>query len=218
MTYHMYVSLQGDDKILRFIMNPETGKLSPNGELAVAGGPAPMAVDPQQQFLYVGRRGVCELSSFSVDASTGDLTHIGAVSLDSDPCYIATIGRGIFYYPLITKRPPLPCTPLTQWGLSADRRLSGGIPRVAHIVFRPILAINLPLYPILLGKDPTRFGNLSLILLVDKSHPMTHRSSARKGRWGRVITVFTPQKISCISRMSRDVVSAPIRLIPLRGR
>ena len=96
MTYHMYVSLQGDDKILRFIMNPETGGLSPNGEVAVAGGPAPMAVDPQHEFLYVGRRGVCELSSFSIDAQSGDLTHLGAVALDSDPCYIGTDRSGQF--------------------------------------------------------------------------------------------------------------------------
>jgi 6-phosphogluconolactonase len=96
MAYHMYVSLQGDDKISRFIMNPQTGALDAHGEVAVPGGPAPMTVDPQRQFLYVGRRGACELSSFGIDPQTGDLTHLGAVSLDSDPCFIATDRSGKF--------------------------------------------------------------------------------------------------------------------------
>ena len=46
MAFHMYVSLQGDDQIARFLMNPETGSLEPQGAVEVAGGPAPLAIDP----------------------------------------------------------------------------------------------------------------------------------------------------------------------------
>ena len=92
----MYVSLQGDDKIVRLTMDPATGDLEPLGEMAVSGGPAPMVVDPSQQFLYVARRGECKISSYRIDQRTGDLSPIGTVSLPTDPCYMSTDRRGKF--------------------------------------------------------------------------------------------------------------------------
>ena len=57
MPYVMYVAVQGDDKLARFTLDPATGQITLQEEIAVAGGPAPLAVDPQRRFLYVGRRG-----------------------------------------------------------------------------------------------------------------------------------------------------------------
>jgi 6-phosphogluconolactonase len=94
----MYVALQGDDKLLRFTMDAATGKLTPQGEVAVPGGPAPLAVDPQRRFLYVARRGACIMSSFRIAPGTGNLTPIGDVGLESDPCYIATDRSGKFLF------------------------------------------------------------------------------------------------------------------------
>ncbi len=96
MAYHMYVSIQGEDKILRFTLDPDTGQLEPQGDVAVTGGPAPLAVDPGRKFLYVGRRGVREVSTFGIDQRTGGLSLLGTVSLASDPCYLATDRRGKF--------------------------------------------------------------------------------------------------------------------------
>lgn len=98
MPYVMYVSLQEDDKIARFHMDPTTGKLTLQGEMAVAGGPAPLAVDPQRRFLYAARRGACIMSSFRIEPGTGNLTSIGEVPLESDPCYIATDRSGKFLF------------------------------------------------------------------------------------------------------------------------
>ena len=98
MPFVMYVSLQGDDKLARFLMDPTTGALTRQGEVAVAGGPAPLAVDPRRQFLYVGRRGACVLSSFRIEPRSGDLSAIGEVSLASDPCYMATDRTGKFLF------------------------------------------------------------------------------------------------------------------------
>jgi 6-phosphogluconolactonase len=92
----LYVSLQGDDKIVRFAMDPATGHLTPLGEVAVPGGPAPMAVDPTHRFLHVARRGECKLSSFRIDRTSGDLEPIGSVSVPTDPCYIAMDRKGRF--------------------------------------------------------------------------------------------------------------------------
>ena len=54
MSYFMYVSLQGDDKILTFNMDAATGKLTPVRELALSGGPAPLAADPDRRFPLCG--------------------------------------------------------------------------------------------------------------------------------------------------------------------
>lgn len=96
MPYAMYVSVQGEDKILRFAMNPATGDLEPQGEVAVPGGPAPIAVDPGRYFLHVARRGECKISSYHIDEQTGALSLIGTMGLPTDPCYLATDRRGKF--------------------------------------------------------------------------------------------------------------------------
>ena len=98
MPYVMYVAVQGDDKLARFTMDPGTGQLTLQEEIPVAGGPAPLAVDPQRRFLYVGRRGERIISSFRIEPQTGRLTHIGEVSLESDPCYMSTDRSGRFVF------------------------------------------------------------------------------------------------------------------------
>jgi 6-phosphogluconolactonase len=92
----MYVSLQGDDKLLRFMMNTATGDLEPLGEVAVPGGPAPMVVDPTQHYLHVARRGECKISSYQIDQRLGELSLIDAVSLPTDPCYMSMDRKGQF--------------------------------------------------------------------------------------------------------------------------
>ena len=92
----MYVSLQGDDKILRFTMDAATGALTPQEAVTVPGGPAPIAVDPARRFLYVARRGERKISSYRIDQGSGALSMIGTVSLVTDPCYISTDRKGRF--------------------------------------------------------------------------------------------------------------------------
>jgi 6-phosphogluconolactonase len=92
----MYVSLQGDDKILRFTMDPVTGDLTPQETMMVPGGPASIAVDPARRFLYVARRGERTLASYRIDQGSGALSMIGTVPLTTDPCYISTDRKGRF--------------------------------------------------------------------------------------------------------------------------
>jgi 6-phosphogluconolactonase len=96
MKYHVYTSIAGENKISTFKMNPDTGKLLFQGDIALSGGPGPLAVDPRRRFLYAGIRTTCQISSFRIDHSTGGLSLIGTISLDSDPCYITTDRRGNF--------------------------------------------------------------------------------------------------------------------------
>ena len=94
MAFYMYVSISGEGKLLRFAMDPFDGSLEPLGETLAPGRPAPMAASPDRRFVYVGRRDDLEVSSFRLDAATGDLELLGTAGLESDPCYMSTDRAG----------------------------------------------------------------------------------------------------------------------------
>jgi len=96
MSYYMYVSLSGEDRILVFTVDLKTGRLESQGDVAVPGSPAPLAIDPRQRFLYVGCRDTREISSYRINWGTGGLSLIGTASLEADPCYLATDRKGRF--------------------------------------------------------------------------------------------------------------------------
>ena len=94
MAVHMYVSLQGDNRIVRFVMDPDTGGLEGRDAVEIDGGPAPLAIGPTGASLYVGRRDGLVLSSYAIDRKTGGLTPTGDVSLEGEPCYLSTDRTG----------------------------------------------------------------------------------------------------------------------------
>ncbi|MBX3013500.1 MAG: beta-propeller fold lactonase family protein [Caldilineaceae bacterium] len=97
MPYIAYMAIGGENKLLRFELNPTDGALTLQRELALEGAPGPLAVDPTQRILYVGLRSTCRLVSFQIEPKQGELTPLGsAVVLDSDPCYLATDKSGRF--------------------------------------------------------------------------------------------------------------------------
>ena len=75
-------------------MDAETGKLEPLGEVETDGGPGPLATDPEQKVVYAGLRSSLNISSYRIDQGTGDLSLIGSVGLEADPCYLATDRKG----------------------------------------------------------------------------------------------------------------------------
>ncbi len=94
MALQMYVSLQGDNRIVRYLMDPESGSLEPNGSVEIPGGPAPLTFNPSNTVMYVGRRDSLQLSSYAIDQTNGDLTHTGDVALGGEPCYLSTDHTG----------------------------------------------------------------------------------------------------------------------------
>ncbi len=98
MAYYMYVSISGEDRVLRFALEAATGKLELLGEVAAPGRPAPLTASPNRpdgpRFLYVGRRDALEVSSYAIDPADGGLSLIGAAALEADPCFISTDRRG----------------------------------------------------------------------------------------------------------------------------
>ena len=96
MPYYMYVALQEDDKISVLGIDPQTGKLTPQAEVSVPGGPFTLAISPDRKFLYAGCRGTPRLISFQIDQANGELTQNGTVSLEAWPVYINTDRKGKF--------------------------------------------------------------------------------------------------------------------------
>jgi len=94
MTYYMYVALQEDDKISVLTIHPQTGKLTPQAEVSVPGGPFTLAISPDRKFLYAGCRGTPQLFSFQINQANGELTQNGTISLESWPVYINTDRKG----------------------------------------------------------------------------------------------------------------------------
>jgi len=77
MPYYMYVALQEDDKISVHTIEPQTGKLTPQAEVSIPGGPFTMAISPDRKFLYAGCRDTPQLASFQIDQDSGGLTQNG---------------------------------------------------------------------------------------------------------------------------------------------
>lgn len=94
--YHMYVSLQDDDKISIFTVDAMSGKIDLQENVAITGGPGPLALAPGREYLYVGRRGSHEISSYRVDQATGGLSFIGTAPLQGEPVYLTTDRSGKF--------------------------------------------------------------------------------------------------------------------------
>ena len=95
MAYFMYVSIQNDDKIAVFEMDPTSGELQAQGSVD-CNRAAPMAVDPDKKFLFAGRRNpeAFGMSSFSIDQRSGGLSPVGSIPLQGDPVHMSTDRKG----------------------------------------------------------------------------------------------------------------------------
>ena len=83
-----------------FALDAKSGGLTEVEKVAIPGltkaGPTtPMAVSPDKRVLHVGTRGEpLTVSSFSIDAKTGKLTHLGNAALPDSMAYVATDRSG----------------------------------------------------------------------------------------------------------------------------
>ena len=92
--HHMYLAQQDDDRISIYTVEPETGDLSLQEDVVVEGGPAPLALSPNKEFLYVGLRGTQQIATYRVDSPSGRLSLVGSVPLQGEPVYVATDRTG----------------------------------------------------------------------------------------------------------------------------
>ena len=95
MAMYMYITVSGEDRIARYEVDEATGALTHIGDVETAARPAPLAVNPAGDRMYVGCRDEIALSSYAI-GDGGELAHIGDVTVDTDPCYLATDRSGRF--------------------------------------------------------------------------------------------------------------------------
>jgi 6-phosphogluconolactonase len=111
MTTYLYASALDDNRVRRFAIDANTGRLTHVGDTEVPDGPGPMGVHPSGTALYVGHRGggffnspgghgvprpEFAISSWAIDQSSGELTRTGRVALEGEPATVFTDQRGRF--------------------------------------------------------------------------------------------------------------------------
>lgn len=98
MPTHLYVSISGEDKILIFSINPQTGVLKLQSQIVVSGHPSGMTIAPNQEFIYVGRKGDKSISTFRRNLETGELKLIGTVQVGMEPDWVSIDRQGRFLF------------------------------------------------------------------------------------------------------------------------
>jgi 6-phosphogluconolactonase len=98
MPVNLYVSISGEDKILIYTVNPKTGSLEVQGEVALSGRPSGMTIDPIRQYIYVGRKGDKSLSTFRRNVKTGSLSLVGTAQVENEPDWVAMDRKGKFLF------------------------------------------------------------------------------------------------------------------------
>ncbi len=120
MIIYTYIPLSGEQKILTFTMDSDTGELTPVRNIAIAGGPSALAVDPESRFLYASLRSSSEIASFRIDRSSGDLSLLGKVSVENDACYLTADRRGRFLLAACYSAGKVAIYPIGQDGTLVD--------------------------------------------------------------------------------------------------
>jgi 6-phosphogluconolactonase len=101
-TTYLYVGNAASNEIVVHALDPNTGDLTVIEKYIVpgitkAGGSIPMAVSPDKKVLFAGFRGEPQVAaSFSIDAATGRLKHLGNGPLADSMAYIVTDRSGRF--------------------------------------------------------------------------------------------------------------------------
>ena len=92
----LYVGLQDGDAVASFAIDAGSGRLTPQGELAVPGGPSVFALSLDRRMLYVGLRGGPAIASYRIDPATGGLAPAGTAPQPHAPTFLAPDRSGKF--------------------------------------------------------------------------------------------------------------------------
>ena len=94
----MFITLAAQDEIASYAINSGNGEINEISRMHVSGRPAPVTVDTKNRVLFVGRRDIPLVSSFTFD-EMGTLTSLSdGPELAGDPCYISLDNTGEFLF------------------------------------------------------------------------------------------------------------------------
>jgi len=141
----MYISISEEDRIAIFDVDATTGRTTHQGDVPTSGRPAPLAVDPERKYMYIGCRTNNELMTFRIDLGDGSLSPIGKISLNSDPCFLATDRTGKFLLSAYYGAGAARFIALGPMVLSLTRRSNGSLPLPEPTPSTPTGPIDSPL-------------------------------------------------------------------------
>ena len=203
MPYYMYVAVQGDNKVSVFTIDPDTGGLTLQHDVAVDGGPFTMAISPDRRFLYVGCREVTQLVSFEIDQASGGLTQNGSIALDAWPVYVATDRKGRFVLSSYYQGARVAVHPI------GDDGSVGGDPVVqletatgAHAM-QTDATNSYAFVPHIAGNGPTRSGNSGSTRTPGRLRPTRRPRWTPRSFWGRATSAFIRRWTCSTSPTSR---------------
>ena len=96
----VYIPLTEEKRFLVFAMDGESGELTLKHDIDLPAQPWQLCISPDRRFLYQQVRddGYSGVLSFRIDPSTGGVTQIGEVVLESDACYVSTDKTGRYLF------------------------------------------------------------------------------------------------------------------------
>ena len=96
----VYIPLTEEKRFLVFAMDGDSGKLTLKHDIDLPAQPWQLCISPDQRHLYQQVRddGYSGVLSFRIDPSTGGVTQVGEVVLESDACYVSTDKTGRFLF------------------------------------------------------------------------------------------------------------------------
>ena len=119
MATYMYITLSEEDRIARYRMNPEDGALTHIDDTRTAARPAPLALSPRRDRLYVACRDANLISTYAVGAG-GELAHMGDIPVSDDPCFLATDRAGRYLLSAYYEGGRCAVHPIDARGAAAD--------------------------------------------------------------------------------------------------
>jgi len=95
----LYVSDAGNQRIVIYKIDNESGKLTPVDEVDVKAAPGPLVADPTRKYLFASLRSSFQIASFRI-AKSGKLEPINTVSLQqgANATYLATDHTGKYLF------------------------------------------------------------------------------------------------------------------------
>ena len=142
----LYLSLQGEDRVVWCRIDSGTGELEGLDSLKVDGSPACLALHPSGNFIYVAQREKRTISALGVDRETGALQILNTIPA-GNPVYLSTDRTG--RYLLAAFNEPLP---------GIEDRMRAAIYRIREdglLVKGAVQEISTGLKPHSITTDPT---------------------------------------------------------------
>ena len=93
-TAHVYVTVSGDDEVVLFELDDDSGDLTVQQRIGTGSNPGALALSPDHSAVYVADRGDDAVHAFSRDADTGRLTDLGATTVGYNPVYLSVDSTG----------------------------------------------------------------------------------------------------------------------------